>query len=357
MARFDLVYDGYASLNGTPDHLVPRLDPSRLCDADHGLSGTEVHLFGTAFELARRGHRVTLFSKWTATGDLMINPRTGASVRFEDVATPSSGCDVAIAYHDGRPLDRWSGCRKAAHHQTFDLSPPEQSRDFAELYFTATHVVALHHARVSGREFRVVPNAWNLGDFHEWHPVKGRLVWTTGVERGFHRLMEALPAIVERVPEAHVVAFSRGGPDGLEKARALARPFGDRVAFAPTSSRNYVLRDLANAACFAYPCDPPRPCECWPMSVTDALATGVPVVLAPDDGIDVLFSGGVLPTLGIKLHPDKWLEFFVEAVSTVLSSDLLANRASHMALGWVRPHTFARSVDALLGHLSDSGWI
>lgn len=364
MTSFALIYDGYASLNGTPDHLVPKLDPNDLCGAPHGLSGTEVHLFGTARELVRRGHSVIVLGAWVNKGGFAKD-----GIAFLDLSMLTElRTDVAIAYHDARPLAHVrANVRKFAHHQSYGLSPQEDATRFAEAYFSATEACARYHRARRGWDVRVVPNGWDYGEHQPWRPVPGRLIWNTGFERGFHRLMEALPAIVQRVPEAHVVAFTRGGPDALRRANELENRMNDslgaaangfgggsRVAIRATHSRNEVLKTVATAACFAYPCDPPSPTEVWPMSVTDCMATGVPVVLAPDDSLEELFVGhNLFLTPGVKANPSGWLEPFAERVADVLKLCRVTPSVGWQGRDWAREQTFARSVDALLGHLRD----
>lgn len=361
MTSFALIYDGYASLNGTPDHLVPKLDPTDLCGASHGLSGTEIHLFGTARELAKRGHDVTVYGAFSV--GCIAGTLDGAVVRYCSLQDPLQGLStskarIAIAYHDARPLAFVNGSRKFSHHQSYGLSPQEDAGNFAEAYFSATERCAAYHRERRGWDCRVVPNGWDYGAHQPWQPVPGRLIWNTGFERGFHRLMEVLPEIVARVPEAHVVGFVRGGPEGVRTAYDAITQMGDigRVMIHPTSSRNEVLRTVATAACFAYPCDPPSPTEVWPMSVTDCMATGVPVVLAPDDGIEELFVGACPMPPSIKQHPTTWKEPFVNCVVDVLTNrGNAASAINYTGHFWSVQHTFERSVDALLGHLRNLG--
>ncbi len=357
MTSFALIYDGYASLNGTPDHLVPKLDPTDLCGASHGLSGTEIHLFGTARELTKQGHSVVVLGSWVHRGGFSKN-----GVAFLDLTMLEElRTDVAIAYHDARPLGRVrANVRKFSHHQSYGLSPQEDATNFAEAYFSATERCAAYHRERRGWDCRVVPNGWDYGAHQPWQPVPGRLIWNTGFERGFHRLMEVFPEILARVPEAHVVGFVRGGPVAIERAYHSITALGPdnigKIQILPTSSRNEVLKAVATAACFAYPCDPPSPTEVWPMSVTDCMATGVPVVLAPDDGIEELFSGACPLPPSIKRHPTTWKEPFVNCVVDVLTNrGNAASATSYTGHFWAVQHTFARSVDALLGHLRDLG--
>ena len=345
--ELSLIYDGYASLSGTPDHLVPRLDPLDLCGGP--VSGTEVALFGTAFELAKRGHGVKVYGRWVNHGKPGFDVD---GVLFLDLESPHdrTNCDVALAYHDARPLARWGRyCLKAAHHQSFGLSPDEVKTNFADLYLTATPRVARHHLEAYGREMVVVPNAWDFGQHLEWAPAPGRMVFATSLDRGFHRLLEVLPEIQRQVPQAHVWAFERGSPDAVRAARIAADGSGGRIRLFSPRSRNEVLAAMATAACVAYPCDPPSPCEVWPMFVHDALATGVPVVLAPADGLEELFT---YPVTWLQPHVrnPEWKSYFVDAVTRVLTNN--APDFGSYGKEWARTWTFERSVDRLLAALS-----
>ncbi len=359
---FDFVYDGYASLHGTPDHLVPRLQPSRLCDEPHGLSGTEVNMFGLANELANRGHIVHIHSRWTHEWSKYSTDHQSGSkgfVHYCELGVPSFDCNVVVAYHDGRPLDAWTRCLKIAHHQSYGLSPTEDKRNLADLYWTPTERVSEYHRELRGWDVYTIPNAWDYGTFHKWKPVPGRLIYTTSMERGFHRLVEAFPYIKKQVPEAHIIAFGRGGPDALRRMEEMLRSKGysfydgcsekegsEENLLMVHASRNQVLQTLATAACMAYPCDVPSPCEVWPMSVTDALATGVPVVLAPDDRIEAVFSGGACITPEVK--SGSWLDSFVTCTVEMLKCPPDLNRWSGNGIRWAAPFTFKNQCDQFL---------
>lgn len=342
MSRVALIYDGHGA--GWGRH--GGFDASALCDASHGLSGTEVPMFGMAYELAKRGHEVSVYSRFR------IYPgwSNANGVHFRDLDSPHPPCDLAIAFHDGRPLDRWNAKKKALLAQCFLLPNRPQTAayegaDFADIYITATDHVARHLERSYGwPKVHVVPNAWDLGTFHPWDPIPGRLIYTTSLERGFHRLLEAFPLIRERVPEAHIVAFERGGP-AVDALRA--NPV-DGVTLVKASSRNAVLRELSRAAVMPYPCDVSLPTEVFPMTILEACATGVPVVLAPDDSIEKLFAGGVLLTPSVKEYPSTWLGAFVDKTVAMLTDRELARRWSANGRDWSRDYTFEKTTKKLV---------
>jgi glycosyltransferase involved in cell wall biosynthesis len=332
------IYDGHGA--NWPKH--GGFDAERLCDADHGLSGTELPMFGMAFELAKMGHDVTVFSVFREKSDQDYAERHGnGSLSFAPIGIDADPCDIAIAFHDGRPLDRWNAKKKVLLAQAFLLPNRNQtaaydSADFADIYITATDHVARHLERSYGwPKVHVVPNAWDLGAYHPWQPIPGRLIYTTSLERGFHRLVEAFPLIRAKVPEAHIVAFERGGP-AVEKLRA--NPV-EGVTLVRASSRNAVLKELSRAACFAYPCDPSSPTEVFPLSVLEACATGVPVVLAPADSLEKLFDGAVWLTPPISAGESR--EAFVDATCAVLTNPAVAREWSEKGKAWADPLRFS----------------
>ncbi len=348
--KVSLLYDGYGAAWATHGPFVSR----GLLDSSHGISGTELQVFGHALELARVGHEVSIFSRFTEN-DVSWEYRSGASVAgtvtLRDLDAAKSECDVAIAYHDGRRLDGWPAKKKACLHQTFLVANRQQDAtytgaDFADIYITASDRVARHLERAYGwPKVHVVPNAWDLGSFRPWSPTPGRIIYTTSLERGFHRLLEAFPLIRERVPGAHIVAFERGGP-AVDALRA--NPV-DGVTLIRATSRNAVLRELASASVYAYPCDVSAPTECFPVSLLEACATGVPIVLSPDDGVEELFANGVLLAKSVKENPDTWRADFVEKVCAVLTDNEIARYHSGRAKLFAEPYRFEAVTRVLAG--------
>ncbi len=353
MSVLHLLYDGYG--REWPNH--GPFNPSDLCGTPPGLSGTELPMFGMAFELARMGHEVSIYSRFTrgysdypktyiGNGEGFIDSRHRL-IQFRDLDAAKDGCDIAIAFHDGRRLDGWPAKLKVCHHQTFLVSNRQQDAtytgaDFADIYITATARVARHLERAYGwPKVHVVPNAWDLGEYQPWDPIPGRIIYTTSLERGFRRLLEVFPEIRERVPDAHIVTFERGGPvvDWLK-----ANPV-DGVTLVKASSRNAVLAEVARASVFAYPCDPPAPTEVFPLSILEACATGLPVVLAPADGLEELVADGVLLTPPIQDGGPK--EPFVNAVVDMLTDEEAAAEQSERGEKWSAPYTFANTTRIL----------
>ena len=275
---------------------APHLDPA-------GMSGTDQPCYGNAYELRKLGHQVRIWGPWTGTfrPDFDYPALECAAVRQ---------ADAVVAWHDGRDLPSWDAPVKIAHHQTYGLVDPHMGLgvEEADLYFSATERNARFLAeRWGGPRWAVLPNACDLeGDERPpWDPVPGRLIFHADPMRGLAGLLKVLPQLIEAKPETHVHVYNFGmerltcdQPTEASQERATAILEGierhkGRVVLSGSVSRHKMLQALSRAACYAYPCSPPTPCEVYPMSIADACASGVPVVLWPDDGIEEVFRGGV----------------------------------------------------------------
>lgn len=122
--------------------------------------------------------------------------------------------------------------------------------------------------------------------------VPGRIVTSGRLERykGHHRVIEALPAIREVVPDAHVVVLGSGPYEA--ELRALAERLGvaDSVAIRhiPGGDRTAMAGEVASAAVFTAL----STYEAHPVAVMEALALGVPVLGFDVAGIGDLVEDG-----------------------------------------------------------------
>ena len=111
-------------------------------------------------------------------------------------------------------------------------------------------------------------------------------------KKGFHLLIEALPEILARAPELHLVLA--GGGDRLEELRRAARPWADRVRF-PGPVLHDTLPDLYRAAdLFVLPAihDAKGNVDGLPNVILEAMASGLPVVASRISGIPIAVEDG-----------------------------------------------------------------
>jgi glycosyltransferase involved in cell wall biosynthesis len=112
-------------------------------------------------------------------------------------------------------------------------------------------------------------------------------------KKGFHVLVEALPALFRAAPEAHVALA--GGGDRLEELRRAAAPFSERVHF-PGAVLHDQLPDLYRAAdLFVLPAihDRAGNVDGLPNVILEAMASGLPVVASAISGIPIAVEHGV----------------------------------------------------------------
>ncbi len=340
---------------------VRTLNPLSLCTDTRGLTGTEVNAFGLAHTLAGLGHHVRVWSHYGIPEDIIHTTDEGGSLEYrnlplrERMALP----DVAVAFHDARPIQWWQARLKVVWHQT--IQPPflkDAQYPCVDLYLSATNHNAAHLCQyTNGKPWRVVPNGWDYGAYPQPQPVPGRLFYHTSPERGLHVLLKALPLIQREVPEAHLVAWSnlehiRAHPpqyhailEGLEACNALVtlHPHG--------GSRQDVLASLATATLLAYPSEPPMPCEVMPVSIMEACALGVPVVTAPSDGFEKAFNGALLTS---PSPPSRHLDAFVEKVVALLRNGALRDMRSRRERLWAAGVTFTRTARLFLGIIEEA---
>lgn len=314
-------------------------DAAQLYDDPNGISGTDIQCFGCAFALARRGHDVTVYGSFLRE----FRHESGALFRrFSRYLRES--CDVVIAYHNSTMLKQFNAGLRLANHQTYLLNALWGGPESADVFFSASELNAQINQERYGGKWVAIDNACDEGERPKWNPVPGRLTWNTDPYRGLHNLFRLLPAIREEVPEAHLHVIG-WVPERLDPTKvgdvygARARDMhrwlellGDCVTLHDRMSRNATLKALSESNCFAYTCDPTCPCEVWPLSVTDCLATGCPVVLKPADGIERIFKGGA------------WLvdndDAFALEVIRVLREEGRAQDLSKQGRKWAKGRTF-----------------
>lgn len=116
----------------------------------------------------------------------------------------------------------------------------------------------------------------------------GRMV----TKKGFHLLLDAMPDLLEAVPELMLVIA--GGGDRLEEFRRRASPWPDRIRFPGPVLRD-TLPDLYRAAdLFVLPAvhDPRGNVDGLPNVILEAMASGLPIVASDISGIPLAVNDG-----------------------------------------------------------------
>lgn len=325
-------------------------NPRVIFDSPDGISGTDIQAIGIAFELGRMGHAVTLWGPFSEDYDA-----EGVKLR-RYTRYVRRKCELAIAFHEIEPLRQFTAPIRIVVRQTYTLTH-NWDFSFATHLVTATPRNAQYLAEHYGGLWHVVPNAWDCPKERPvWAPESPpRLVWNTDPYRGLHVLLRLLPRIRREVPGLVLDVLGwvparfdpdpeRVGPELLPRAQEMRRWLEDQpdgaVVLHPRVSRNEALARISRASCLAYYADPPMPCEVFPLSVTDCLASGVPVVMRPCDGIEDVFREGA------KIVWDE--DRFVEETIEVLRNPGRAEELSLAGVNWARAYSFERAAQMML---------
>lgn len=143
---------------------------------------------------------------------------------------------------------------------------------------------------VDPSRFTVIPNGGALPAVPSGvRPVPGRIVSSGRLEwyKGHHRIIEALPLIRQRVPQAHLVILGAGELES--ELRDLARKQGVadavEIRHLPPSDRSAMARELGSAGVMASL----STYEAHPVGIMEAVTLGLPVV-----GLDVAGTGDLV---------------------------------------------------------------
>lgn len=173
------------------------------------------------------------------------------------------------------------------------------------LIATARFEVELFGKRLhlSGERFVFIPNGSDLAEVVQLAPVitKGKLIASVGrLERykGHHRILAALPKILERQPDARLW-IAGAGPYG-PTLRRMARELGvaDRVEIraVPAQERQTMASELSRAALVTLLSE----YETHPMAVLEALALGCPALVADTSGLHELAEQGLVRAIPLE---------------------------------------------------------
>ncbi|MFP4647891.1 MAG: glycosyltransferase [Halorhodospira sp.] len=178
------------------------------------------------------------------------------------------------------------------------------------------------------RPVDVVPNGINLALFGPEDqaacrralgiPEHARVLITVGTlneRKGFHRVIELMPSLDERIGELHYLAVGGGSPDGNDeqRLRALAQELGvaERVHFAGAVAPERLRFYYAAADLFVLP----TRFEGWANVFLEAAACGLPTVTTDVGGNAEVIAHDQLGTLVPFGDPDALCRALLEALA------------------------------------------
>lgn len=328
--------------------------------AGSGAGGSRAGYCGLVRALGRRGdYDVTAFSTFAREEEVLDGVRY---VRLDAVEDEWGEADVCFAFYDVRPLVGVKydpkRLRIGSHHTLVPYAAwPHIDVNTAPCQWAADFLRRGY--RPLGK-WEVLPNGVEGLDAVEHRPVPGRVIWQTSPDRGLHHLLLAWPEIRRRVPHATLQVtgipeqmargFLRPEWDGSDEGRVgrmladgivAAREAGG-VEFLGRVSRPRMLELLSEASCAAYPFELYAPCETFSISILEAMAVGVPVVMCPVDALESLW-GEHAVTCRPTSDPG-WEDDFVMSVTSVL---LRGPYSAGSARDYARAFTFDREAEAL----------
>lgn len=274
--------------------------------------------------MAKLGWKVRAFSTWAGHDTV-----AGVAHRPMQELGQGAPADALLAYYDTSPLTALESPLKIASHHTY--SPPfKASIPWADINVAPSrHAMLALRESYGGRGWGVLPNIVPP-DLDEPATVPGRVLYHTSADRGLHLVVKAWPEIRALVPHAtlHIVGPTEAN---LRAMSVDQSPLGERyrallewlpaayeaggVRFMGRLSRGGVVREIAQAACFAFPIDRWQPCETWSTSIVECMAGGVPVVLSPQDALGELWGDACVTT---PAPAKEHLDAFIEGVKRVL---------------------------------------
>ena len=338
--------------------MADQVDPANWQD---NRGGSNKNFFmNVTRQLARHGHKVWAFGpfprrvlvddvEWCPLGEL---DRHGVP-------------DVMWACYDTMPLLGRHGMLRIGSHHTYKID--RCAWEFIDVN-TAPSRAAVDELRrryAPHSEWEVQPNAVE-DDLLPWRPVSGRVLYHTSQDRGLRLLLKVWPEIRARVPHAtlHVVASLhdrsyryRQGTEHFVDARRLrelwtnldAALAAGGVTHQQNVPRSTVLRELQEAACFAFPVSLGYAAETFSVATMECCRMGVPVVMAPADALESIYGGHVRLTPSLSTtHPiPEHLQAFTDAVCEMLTDSEMAARYSALGRKLAGPYTYANAGKAL----------
>lgn len=324
--------------------VTPRYFPST--------GGTELHIREVATRLVAAGHRVTVITG-DATGQL---PRSEVhlGVRIWRVPAWNGRADLHFApklprlvgrgnwdvvhcqgYHTVMPpLAMWAALRAripyvltfhgGGHSSTLrNRVRSTQAKLLRPLLSRAARLIALaefelelfgDRLRIPREHFVLIPNGADLPNIRRPLPNGSALTTIASVGRlerykGHHRLIAALPAILEDCPDAHIWIAGSGPFENDLRKQAQQLGVADRVTIRAISSSNRqaMAEELSKSALVVLLSE----YETQPIAVLEGLALGRPALVADTSGLSELAQRGLARAVPLDCPPRQLAEAVV----------------------------------------------
>lgn len=312
--------------------------PNLLSDP-RGTTGSEIMILAMAYELAVRGHDVTMFVEKPNAASYRLSPGPGASVDLRDssLLAGASSFDAVCVSLDPDPLRAVAATAlRVVLQQVNDFNYPKKDFDkFVDLYVSPSEP---HRERLK---------AWTPGSEGKWivigngcypniYPATpkepGRCIWASSPDRGLHHVLESWGEIREAVPNATLKIFYfalQGWIDQWRNQKPGQHPFWDEhirrskiverglnqkgVTVVGSASRNDMAKEFAAAEILAFPTDTIDWTEGFSCSTLEGCASGALPILMECDALKHIY-GGSAP-MAAKGDVEHWRNLVIRALT------------------------------------------
>jgi len=228
-------------------------------------------------------------------------------------AARASRTPYVLTFHSG---GHSSAVRRRARSLQWRALTPLLRR--AERLIAVSRFERRHFAEATGiavSRFSVVANGGALPAVADGTtPRPGRIVSSGRLEqyKGHHRIIEALPLIRQRVPEAELLILGSGAYERelLRLARRCGVADAVQIRHLPPTDRDAMARELSAASVMASLSS----YEAHPVGIMEAVTLGLPVVGLDVAGTGDLVEDGLVTGLAQDAHADVVADALVDAL-------------------------------------------
>jgi len=173
------------------------------------------------------------------------------------------------------------------------------------------------------KNIKMIPNAIDASDFKSIDTKKENFqpnilaVGRLSKQKGTYDILDIIPLVVKEIPEAK---FYFAGDGDVEKVKELCARKGieKNVILLGWLDRNKLLDALKNASIFLLPSYQ----ECFPISILEAMAAGLPVISTNVGGIPEIIKNSVN---GFLIEPGQTQELYKKVMQLLNNGKLCKN--------------------------------
>jgi glycosyltransferase involved in cell wall biosynthesis len=220
------------------------------------------------------------------------------------LAARRAGLPYVLTFHGG---GHSSPARRLLRRVQWPLLGP-LIRDAARLVAIARFEISLYGAafRVPPERFELISNGVDIPSVQPLDPPSDSLIASVGrLERykGHHRVLAALPAILEQRPDARLWIAGSGPYEGALQKQAGALGVADHVEIRsiPLTEREKMAREIGSASLVVLLSE----YETQPLAVLEAVALGRPALVADTPGLSELAERGLATAIPLASGPDE----------------------------------------------------